>query len=130
METDEDSDHLSSNYSSGRNDSSRTNNRCLSLARRISECWNNDLWKQQRLRNDLIPISLTNHRVLDPLLKIANLTECSSSNGYSPVVLRALKQALIAHEPSSKQTRSDNRWGQEPVVKEALQSIRNKCQTD
>lgn len=121
-EDDEASDHsLNSTGGSAQHQSHRS----LRLAKRISKCWNSDLWMEQRLREGLDPISLASHGILGTLLKIANLTRCSSSNGFPHEVWKALQDALLAHERSMK-TKSSKGWSQGPVVAKALKLIQKQ----
>lgn len=97
---------------------------------RISELWGNTLWKNQKIRDELPPLSLTNGQILKHLVNIAELTSASDTE-FPPSVLSALRRALSARQsdPEAYQRSvrgSPSGWPQGPVVKDALELVKKE----
>lgn len=97
---------------------------------RISELWGNTLWKNQKIRDELPPLSLTNGQILKHLVNIAELTSGSYTE-FPPSVLSALRRALSTRQsdPEAYQRSvygSPMGWPQGPVVKDALELVKKE----
>lgn len=111
----------------------------LSVIGKIDSLWKNTTWKEQKLRSDLGTLVLLHHKILGPILKMAELTRVeeggSNDSGFPPLVLRALREALARDETSVskkelKPNTSPSGWAQDRVVKAALPILQSYLESD
>lgn len=112
----------------------------LSLAAKISKLWCNTSWKEQRLRLDLGPVTPRSGQVLIMVFRMAELTaikdgKSSSNIGFPPLVLRALREALIKVEALVSKGKlgpntSPSGWPQDRVTKAALPILQSYLESN
>lgn len=127
FQQDQDSEEEQVEKENTRLSKSKGERHCEKLADQISRLWNNSNWTSQVIEDGLQPISLKGPKLLKTLSSLAEITPCQS-DGFPPLVLAALRQALDERRrilPIGFE-RSSLGWPQQPVVETALRMVSQK----